>query len=669
MKRPTTAPLEPATPAHFAWTATAILLGGGPHLPQVAPWITALLLAALTWRIAAAWRGWRLPGLWIRVPMTFFAFAAVMVSYRSVSGVEAGSALLLVMAAMKLLETRSVRDRILLTFIGYFLLFATFLREQALWAPLWLVAATLGITTALAQTVRSGPLPPPVVSMRLATRLLLQAAPVAFVLFILFPRVPGPFWALPKPGLAGTSGLSEAMVPGDITALSLSDEVAFRVRFTGPAPPASLLYWRGPVLDRFDGRRWQASRQPTPRSTGSPVHFGGTLVEYEVVLEPHGQRWIPALETPLQWSLPRAWLTGNRQLIAAEPVGERLSYRARSRVNEVAPAHSLPDEISRATYLPAGRNPRTRDFAAQMRAESTDERDYVERILQYFHSEPFWYKLDPPALGMESVDEFLFETREGFCEHYASAFATLARAGGIPARVVLGYQGAERNPLGDHWIVRQAHAHAWTEVWLDGRWRRVDPTAAVAPERIDHGIERTLARAPGYEGRLWRDNPALHRLVLSWDAVNAAWDRWVLAFGPEMQMSLLLALGFDAPRPAQLAALAVSATALCVLVLTLALRQSGVTRDPAQRLYAEFCRRLGAIVRRRAPAESPSGYARAVATVRPDLAVAVDDLTAKYLRLRYERPGDSALQVELARALRRFRPARAPAPGSAAMYP
>jgi hypothetical protein len=287
----------------------------------------------------------------------------------------------------------------------------------------------------------------------------------------------------------------------------------------------------------------------------------------------------------------------------------------------------------------------------------------VARLLGHFRSEAFWSTLSPPPLGDESVDEFLFDTRRGFCEHYASAFAVLARAGGIPARVVLGYQGAERNPLGDYWIVRQAHAHAWTEIWLDERWQRVDPTAAVAPERIEQGIERALASTQRFEGRLWRNNAALHRLVLSWDAVNAAWDRWVLAYGPEAQLELLLALGFDVPRPVQLAALAGGATVLGLLLFALALRPRNAATDPAAALYAVLCARLAGIVRPRHMGESPACYARAVAATRPDLAPEVRQATDLYLRLRYDEPGNRQLREALAAAVRRFRPPRAPARG------
>jgi len=646
-----------------AWAASAIVFGGAPHLFAVAPWVSLLVLAMAIWRIAAAARGWRLPSLWVRIPVTLLGFAAVLLTYRSVSGVEAGSALLLVMAGLKLMETRGERDRILVVLIGYFLLFAVFLREQAIWSTGWLAFGAVGITVALAQTARRERLLTVPAAVTLTGRLLLQALPLAAILFVLFPRIPGPFWAIPGANLSGTSGLSAEIRPGDITELSLSDEVAFRVRFEGPTPPAQSLYWRGPVLERFDGRAWTAAPLPA-RPRAPPAHGAqGAEFGYQMILEPHGQRWLLALETPLRWSLPRAALGPGLELLSAEPLRERIGYRVRSATGGIGAVTASAETLATNLRLPAGRNPRTAALARELRAQAPGERAFLERLLRRFATEPFHYSLSAPPLGAESVDEFLFDVRVGFCEHYASALAVLLRAGGVPARVVVGYQGAERNPFGDYWIVRQANAHAWVEAWLNGAWQRVDPTAAVAPERIERGYAETLAATPRVAERLWRSNAYINRLVLSWDAANAAWDRWVLAFGPATQDELLLALGFDVPQTVQLSGLAAGATAICLIVLAVALRHRAPRhRDPAARHYGRLCRRLAVAARPRAPGETAEHYAEAVAAVRPDLAAEARRITALYLRLRYGGPDAEGLERELAAAVRAFRPRPAHAP-------
>ncbi len=645
----------------MAWAAAALVFGGAPHMFAVVPWVPLVVLGIACWRILAAARGWPLPSLWIRLPITVGAFLAVAINYRSISGVEAGSALLLVMGGMKLLETRSERDRILVVFIGLFLLFAVFLREQAIWSLAWLAGGLLALATALVQTVRRERLLSLPRAIRLAGRLLLQGLPLAAVLFVLFPRIPGPFWALPEDETTGRSGLAETVEPGDISALSLSDEVAFRVRFEGEAPAGNALYWRGPVLERFDGRGWSALPGPRVAPAAAPrITATGAQYAYQLVLEPQGKRWLLALETPLRWSLPGAILSPTMQLLSAEPYRDRLAYRGLSIVSGIGATTATPRTLAANLRLPAGRNPRTQALAQELRAATANDRDYLQRILQMFHDEEFHYSLSPPQLGLQPVDDFLLRTRSGFCEHYASALAVLARAGGIPARVVVGYQGAERNPVGDYWIVRQANAHAWVEAWVDGAWHRIDPTAAVAPERIERGVEDTLARTPGAATRLWRSNLFVNRMALSWDAVNAAWDRWVLAFGPEMQDELLLALGFEVPRPIQLALLAAAASILCLLLTGLALRQRRQRAlDPLARDYARLCRKLARCSRPPLLGESPGHYAAAIAAARPELAAEVQALVALYLHLRYGNRGNPADRAGFRRRVRGFRPGRA----------
>ena len=447
------------------------------------------------------------------------------------------------------------------------------------------------------------------------------------------------------------------MQPGDITALSLSDEVAFRVRFEGHVPPAESLYWRGPVLERFDGRAWSALPTSSPHGAAPAYSRNGPEFGYQVVIEPQGRRWLLALETPVAWSLPRASLGPGLQLLSAEPFWERLSYRARSVATGRGATDASEATLALNLRLPKGRNPRTLELARTLRRQSPDDRAFLSRALQLFRDQKFSYSLSPPPLGPQPVDDFLFSTREGFCEHFASSLAVLARAGGLPARVVVGYQGGERNPFGDYWIVRQADAHAWVEIWLDGAWQRVDPTAAVAPERIERGIENTLAGSARVSDRLWRSNLFLNRLALSWDAVNASWDRWVLAYGPDMQEDLLLALGFEVPRTIQLAGLTGVATAICLAMMAIALRHRRRLRsDPGVRLYAELCLRLSRIVRPRGAAESPSHYAEAIAAARPDLEAGVRLMTDLYLRFRYGGAADPDLERRLAGMVRGFRP-------------
>jgi transglutaminase-like putative cysteine protease len=652
----------PGSAAQMLWLTTALAVATLPHLPHVALWIPFLIVGLSAWRLQAARRRWALPSIWIRMPMAIAGFAAVYATYRQVTGVDAGSALLMVMAGLKLLETRGRRDRAVVVFLCFFLLFAAFLREQALWGPAYLFSGALFVVMALLQVTRRNDAIAPGQALSIASRLLAQAAPLALVLFILFPRVPGPFWSLPQRGGSAMTGLSDSMSPGDITELALSDEVAFRVRFDGETPAASDLYWRGPVLSDFDGRKWKMRGVSFLPGLQEKVDRNGDTVSYEITLEPHGQRWLLALETPLSWQAPKAITTAPYQLMRFRPIENRTSYRATSALTGTTPGlMSGPARVA-DTGLPPDRNPRSVEWAKTQRAESESDAAFLREILNLFSDQPFFYSLKPAALGPQSVDDFLFNTREGFCGHYASAFTVLARAAGIPARVVTGYQGGELNPLADYMIVRQADAHAWAEVWLDGRWVRYDPTGAVAPERVLWGIDQAIESGSLSGADERRRGLFGVGLYMSWDALNALWNRWVLGFGPESQSELLRWGGISEPTVRHLVVGLAAGMSLCLALLGAWHYRRGRPRlDALARAYNVLCARTARAARPRRPAEGPEEYAAAVADLRPELRSDVENLFAAYARLRYDGPAGREGIARFADAVSRFRPARRPA--------
>ncbi len=664
---------SPTSFGQLAWLALLIAVAVVPHAGSVQPWVIAGLCGSVAWRVGAARWGWSLPGKILRAALTLAGSFAVVLAYRRISGLDAGSALLILMLALKLLETHSTRDRSIVILIAWFVLFAGFLREQSVASIPQLAAGIVMGILALLQSARPAGLLAPAMAGRMMGRLLLQALPLALALFVLFPRLPGPFWALPAPG-GGQTGLSDQMSPGDITELAQSDDVAFRVRFTGPSPLPADLYWRGPVLERFDGRRWRTQpdslreRLPPLRNYALPPATGQRVYSYEITLEPNQQRWLLPLETPLSWDAPQSRLAGTLELLARQPLDRRIAWNGRSVGTGSFRDPRPPERVNRDL---AGRaNPRAVALGRDLRRDSTSDEDFLRRVLLMFREQEFFYTLQPPALGEQPVDDFLFGTRAGFCEHYASAFAVLARAAGLPARVVAGYQGGERNPVADYWIVRQSDAHAWTEVWLDGRWVRYDPTAAVAPERIESGLDAALPGLQGDTLPLLGGGAWFQRVALSWDALNATWDRWVLAFGPDEQSALLEGLGFRSPSLRDIALVCAITVSFVLLALTLAgLRSSPARPDRVAVIWQRLCRRLGRAVRPRAPHEGPAEYAAAVAALRPDLAAAVQALAGHYLRLRYEQTPTVAEVQRYARLVRMLRVPPAPAPGSTAGAP
>ncbi len=642
----------------LGWMIAALATTLLPMLGRLPAWITLAFVAAALWRQAATRGGWKLPGRWLRTSLAVTLVAGVLLSYRTFNGLEAGSGLLVAMASMKLLETRARRDVQVLAFIGYFLILSQLLYDQSVWTLPWLVGAVAFITLALLQGVRHGMPLPAREAAGLVARMLAFAVPVALVLFLLFPRVPGPFWALPSRGPAGTTGLDDEMSPGTVTRLIQSDEVAFRVNFEGAVPPPGELYWRGPVLERFDGITWRdGERFPVLSPEIDPR---GTAYRYRMVIEPNGRPWLLALDYPAAWSERDVFVTHEFQLLSRRPLE---STRALEIVSfpAAAPESALgPGARARLVRLPQGRNPRTVALARELRQAARSDAAFVDAVLARFRDEPFVYTLAPPALsGGHPVDEFLFRTRRGFCEHYASAFTVLARAAGIPARVVTGYQGGAINPLSERLVVRQSDAHAWAEVWLEGRgWARVDPTGAVAPERIELGLEDALPEGEALPGAFLRGLPLMARLEMSWDALNAVWTDWVLGFDRDSQSSLLARLGLHG---ADWGVLVLGLTGLVTLIMAtlsgwLAWRGRPPRRDASLVLYERFCARMAAAGLARQPTEGPFDYARRVAAARPDLGPVVNALTRRYMDLRYgPEPNDQAL-ARLARLVRAVRP-------------
>lgn len=639
----------------LGWLGAALALVVAPHVPRLPIWVTLAFVGFAGWRWLGLRRGLWTPGPWLTALLAGIIVLAVALEYRTVLGRDAGVALLTVLAAMKLLETRSPRDAYVAVFLAFFLIITNFLFSQSIATGVYMVMATLVTVAAMVAIGQPDGEPGGRARLRLAGILLLQALPLMLVLFVLFPRLPGPLWGLPADAHAGRSGLSDSMSPGDISELGLSSAVAFRVKFDGSPPPAAEMYWRGPVLEVSDGRRWSRVAGGTG---GAPTLSGeGRTLDYEVTLEATRNRWLLALDMPVEVGL-RASINTLGEVRVSRPLRERVRYRARSALDvQLHPGSQA--ELQRALALVAGAHPAARGLAGTWRSRhGDDDGAVVQAALTHFRDGGFVYTLRPPLLQGDPIDEFLFDTRRGFCEHYAAAFTVLMRAAGIPARVVTGYQGGEWNELGGYWIVRQRDAHAWSEVWLGERgWVRVDPTAAVSPNRIEQGLdvaipesasEALLGIAPGgTASRLWR------HARLGWDALNDGWNQWVLGYGADRQRRLLERLGVDARDWRQMGLMLAAGTVLAVLLTLAWLWRRRERVDPVVRQFGAFCNRLARLGVSREPWEGPLDYGERAARALPALAQDIRHVAMLYARARYAADGTAARQLR--DAVRRLR--------------
>lgn len=626
----------PESAKSLGMLAGAVLLALLPHVTHLPIWIPLSVLAATGWRLWIEIHAAALPNKWLRSGLALLAMMAVGANFRTLNGLEAGTALLAMMAGMKLLESRVVRDYSILIFIALFLLFAELLYEQNMILLPYLLLCTTLIVSCLLRLYDGGAQLAYREALSRSSRMLLQALPLAALLFLFVPRLPGQFWVLPSRG-AAISGLSEEMSPGDVSDLSLSSDVAFRVEFDGEPPPAAQRYWRAVVLHDFDGRTWR--RRRGEMFAPQKVVTSDKTYRYRMLMEPSNQQWIPALDVPLQSDLRRSFITTDMQLFSFMPVTKLIA------VNVLAATdYRLGEELSGTmlridTRLQGDLNPRARALAAQLRAGSSDDAGYVRAVLSLFRQQNFYYTLEPPALGAHSVDDFLFNTRRGFCEHFASAFTFLMRAGNVPARVVTGYQGGEINTVNNYLVVRQSDAHAWSEVWLDGRgWVRIDPTAAIAPQRVERGLESALAESEAVPGRTLRRTPWLYQLRQNWDAVNTYWKSRIVNFDSDDQRAVMNSLGVTNAdwRSLGLALLIAFVGFFVGMMGWLAWRYRPRQRDPVVEAYAALKNKLAKAGVSSQQHEGPVDYLTRAAEALPALSPQLRELCDLYIGLRYE---------------------------------
>jgi transglutaminase-like putative cysteine protease len=621
-------------------TALAVFLPLTPQLPLPLALAAGAVMAL---RGLISWRQWHLPPRWLLALVTLAGAGLVLWHYRTIFGRTPGIALLSVFLALKLLELRVARDALALVLLAYFLVLANFMFSQSIGSGA-IALATVVLTTA-ALAAASDDRPSPQSQLRRAGLMLLQGLPFMLVLFLLFPRIDGPLWGLPQDRHSSTSGLSDSMSPGSIAQMSQSDEVAFRVRFRGEVPAQPQLYWRGPVMPLFDGRTWRTS-QSQPQSATPPYAIdpkSNEAVGYELTLEPHGQRWLFALELPT--TLPaESGMTRDLQIIARQPVRNRLRYQLVS-VPDTPHAGLARGERAEALTLPPEGNPRTRELGAQWRrnaeqASAMGGPASDVRILataqEFFLRQLLQYTLTPPLLGRDSIDEFLFDTRRGFCEHFAAAFVVALRAAGVPARVVAGYQGGELNPVDGYLVVRQYDAHAWTEAWIDGRgWVRVDPTAISMPARI---ADSFASAAPAGEPL-----PLLARPDLAWlrelrdraDAIANGWNQWVLGYNSVRQREFLEKLGLESPDWQTMTAWLAGLCGTLLLALTGWALWQRQRHDPLRALWLRFTRKLARRNVHWHAWEGPQDFARRAALALPQAASDVQGIASAYAQLRY----------------------------------
>lgn len=640
------------------WTLLAAAACLLPLLLQLESLALPIACIAIGCATVAMSRRHVLPG-WLRLLLVLALIGYVLTSMRFSFGRDTGCALLAAMLAVKPAELHGLRDTRSLIGFALFAPFATFLLDQG---PASLLLGLLGVILALAALLQLSDLESGesasagdnirAHARRFVTvlRLIAIGLPLALAAFWLFPRISAPLWGVPERVVA-RPGLSDRMAPGEWIDFMADDRPALRVKFFGAAPPTSQMYWRGPVLWDFDGRAWTRPAWPTGLRP-APTTRRKTIWDYEIEVEPTDRRQLVALDLPLSSPLGTT-LDFDHSMQAQRTLSSLTRWHLRSAEPQTYQPQLSPEMRALALRLPPGYNPRALSLARQWRRSAgTNDDAIVQRALSWI-TRDFIYTLDTPLLGHDSVDEFLFEQKRGFCEHFSSAFVVLMRGAGIPARVVTGYAGGYHNPYGDYWLVRNSDAHAWSEVWLSGRgWVRVDPTAAVAPERI---YDTLADRAPGVLGSFTGLTPVFD--IGDW--LRRGWNDLVLGFDATRQQRLLQPLGIDHLDDSALIALFAGVAGLALgWMLWLTTRRER-ERDPLLRAWHALGARYARLGLAREPHEPASAWAARVARSLPERpqSAQLPALSARFADWRYARHDAHRQGLrDLVHDLRRHRP-------------
>ncbi|QTA93264.1 transglutaminase TgpA family protein [Desulfonema magnum] len=583
---------------------------------------------------------WPWPKKQIRLLLTLCGFAGVLLDAGYVFGGDAYVGVLSVMAGLKPLEMRSHRDRMITVFIAYFIIITGLFESESLAITIYMFLSVF-VTTAVLIHINhpGGQLK---AKLRLSALIIMQAIPLMIVLFFLFPRIHGSLWGIPIQG-SGKTGFTDSLSPGNISDLVRSHKTAFRAEFEESIPERYLLYWRGIVFEYFDGMRWHQGKK-IPTAAG-PEHGKGP-VGYSITLEPHHQKWLFALDMPLS-PPPIGRMLHDYTLVSIRKVRQKIRYQLKSYTSyNTASDTTWKHQVME---LPDRGNPKARELAQKWADDTDNAWQIIDSALTFFRKNKFIYTLRPPLLRKDSIDDFLFRTQKGYCEHYASAFVFLMRAANIPSRIVGGYLGGQVNPYGNYLIVRQSDAHAWAEVWLDKKgWVRVDPTSAVAPERIESGIEEVLSleeipdflslKQLGPFAEYWK------KIQLGWDVVNTQWDIWFVGYSSDQQKTLLSKIGIKNGHwkgPVKWILLSVGMISVFVFLFSIRiLKKPSAKKDLVQQFYNEFCEKFARVGIPRRPDQGPSDYAKMIGTLRQDLKASVNEITELYISLRYGHGGE-----------------------------
>ena len=620
------------------WVTLSLVFVITPHLSRFPAWSIILISVLFIWRLVCIKHKRWLPPKFLLLLISILSLFGVFIFFGTLIGKTAGSVVLSILLAIKLHESQSRRDYMLLIFLSFFIIVTNFLFSQSIPTVIFmLMAVVVLIISMISINQGSAPLSFKYKS-KFAVKMLLQAIPLMLIMFVLFPRISGTLWLLPNDKSSAQSGLSDSMSPGNISNLIQSNSIVFRVKFDNDIPQQNKLYWRAIVLWYFDGTTWEQGEQNL--SPVATLHSRtNDVVSYTVTLEPHQKNWLFALDIP--YSVPDNILyTNNYNLRTKQKINSLYQYKVSSNFDYIIQKELTRWEKSAGLKIPLNSNPKTIQLGKELSQRYSNNEDIVNHVLNLFNTENFHYTLRPPLTpGFNPVDQFLFDSRRGFCEHYASSFTLLMRTAGIPARVVLGYQGGTTNPLNNVMSVRNSDAHAWSEVWFKNKgWVRFDPTAAIAPMRIERNLEAALSPSERRPFHMMINIGFIEDALFYWDAVDNQWNEWVIGYDEEIQKDLLESITRKKIKLSDIILMLVISLTVMTFILSVFIFKPWKKQklDPVVKTYNNFCKKLASRGIYREGHEGPLDFSKRAINILPKNKSSIELITHLYTKLRYE---------------------------------
>lgn len=610
-----------------------------PHVNHIPLPLFSYFNALLIWRFVGIWKPDYLPKKLLIFALTMGAFVLLYAQNQGVLGRDAGTCLFVTALGLKLLEIKKERDLYLINYLAFIVATSQFLYQQSILMAVYILFVCCVLLATLVSINSQKPETKP--AIKTACLIVFQALPLSIVIFVLFPRVEAPRWMMLDQQHTAISGLSDSLEPGSISKLGLSDELVFRVKFEGSIPPPNQRYWRGPVYSHTDGKRWSEIKNHFFQRFMDKPSFKGTPYRYTLMMEPQDKNWVFALDLPTEYptSLKR---NGLYQLINNDNPDERAEYKISS-YPQYNTGYITKMEFWDNLQLPEEPSEKTTQLVKQLHGFNQPTIVFIQSVLNHFKTENFYYTLMPPLMEENPIETFLFETRQGFCSHYATAFVYLMRVANIPARVVGGYQGGEMNKTGNFLEIRQANAHAWVEVWLKNKgWTRFDPTAAIAPERVEQDVNIDLQIATGtinFTPTLINAENALSWIKQArqlWGNVDYNWQRWVINYTSANQSKFLSSLGINNIK-SMAYWLVISISVITIFLAWNILKNSTFKIDKELKLYQLFCKKLARAGLHKNRGETAQSFSRTIQNQRPDLAQKVKKITSLFIKIRYQK--------------------------------